>query len=302
MWSQRLAYSVIRQFAEDRRRVISEWRLLTSGRRIAHAERAPLPDAKKADNMLQALRRRGDVTRLKGTHGVYIVDVPYANLLDYSAEQVVQEANPSAVFGYMTAMVHHRLTDLLPKELNVIVFEEGNRPRRVPLGTTREDWIDLSLPAGKRPGKVGDTKVVWSLIKNEWDFGVTVGYSAGLPVYVTDVERTLLDALRKPGKCGGIGEVLQAWRRVKNCDVDRLVAYTDRFGLQNLKQRVGFLLETFNRPHPRLANWRGRAQFGGPVRLVARDPCSEPYSADWVLSLNVPPSVLTILEQGLEAD
>jgi hypothetical protein len=297
MWAKTLASRVLQGFAEDRRRVISDWRILISARRIAHAENAPLPDAKKAHAILKELMRREDVTPVKGVVGVYTVDVAYANLLDVSEEQIIQEANPWAVFGFLTAMVHHSLTDLLAKEVNVVDFKAGEHLHRVPLGTTPDDWVDLAFPVARRPKKVGATRVVWSDIQSRWDFGVMVGYSSGVPVYVTDVERTLLDALRMPDKCGGIAKVLQAWRGAENCDLDRLVGYTERFNIQNLKQRVGFVLEKLGRPHPRLAQWRNGLQRGGSVKLLASRPYSETYSTEWNLSLNVSPSVLAIIEQ-----
>ncbi len=78
-----------------------------------------------------------------------------------------------------------------------------------------------------------------------------VGYSSGVPVYVTDVERTLLDALRMPDKCGGIAKGAPGVAAgADDYDLDRLVAYTERFDIQNLKQRVGFVLEKLGRLHP----------------------------------------------------
>jgi predicted transcriptional regulator of viral defense system len=297
MWAKTIASRVLRDFGEDRRRVISQWRIMISARRIAHAENAPLPNAKKSHAILRELVERGDVAAVKGVDGVYTVEAAYANLLDVSEEQIIQEANPWAVFGFLTAMMHNSLTDLLAKEIHVIDFKGGEHERRVPLGTTPDDWVDLALPATRRPTKVGETQVVWTDVQSRWDFGVMVGYSSGLPVYVTDVERTLLDALRMPDKCGGIAKVLQAWKAADRCDLDRLVAYTDRFDIQNLKQRVGFVLEKLGRSHPRLANWRDRLQRGGSVKLLASGPYSETYSTEWNLSLNVPSSVVAIIEQ-----
>jgi predicted transcriptional regulator of viral defense system len=297
MWPKTFASKVLRSFAEDRRRVVSDWRILVLARRIARSENAPLPDEKKAHAILRELFQRGDVTSVKGAEGVYKVDVAYANLLDVSEEQIIQEANPWAVFGFATAMMHHGLTDLLPKEVYVIEFKGGEHLHRIPLGTTREDWVDMDFPITRRPKNLGDTRIVWSEIQSKWDFGVTVGYSSGLPVYVTDVERSLLDALKMPDKCGGIAKVLKAWRDAETCDLDRLVTYTERFGNQNLKQRVGYVLEKLGRHHPRLAQWRDRLQRGGSVKLLASDPYSETYSAEWSLSLNVSPSVLAIIEE-----
>ena len=278
--------------------MLSDWRVLTSARRIAYADNAPLPNEKKADEICQELLSRGDISPAAGSAGVYIVTAPYANLLDVSEEQIVQEANPWAVFGFLTAMAYHGLTDLIPRQIYAIQFQGGQHPSRVPLGTTPEDWAEIKFPAPKELRKLGDTEIAWTGIQGKWEFGVEVGYSAGLPIYVTDVERTLLDALRMPAKCGGISKVLRAWRSAQGMSVDRLVDYTDRFGIQNLRQRVGYLLDTLGRPHPALKRWQSGLQRGGSVRLVAGEPYAESYSAEWNLSLNVPASVLAIIEAG----
>lgn len=297
MWVKTIASLILRGFAEDRRRVISDWRLWIVARRLSRAANAPLPDEKKAHAILKELMQRGDISAKKGAEGVYVVEVAYANLLDVSEEQIIQEANPWAVFGFATAMVHHGLTDLLPRQVYVIEFKDGEHLRRVPLGTTPEDWVDANFPYARRPKKLEATEVIWSEIQSKWDFGVMVGYSSGLPVYVTDLERTLLDSLRSPDKCGGIAKVLQAWKGAEGCDLDRLVAYTERFEIQNLKQRVGYLLDKLGRSHPHFAQWRNSLQRGGSVKLLASEAYSENYSAEWNLSLNVSPSVLAIIEE-----
>lgn len=297
MWAKTFASRVLRDFAEDRRRVISDWRLLITARRLAYAENAPLPDSKKAHAILKELMQRGDIVAKKGAEGVYIIDVAYANLLDVSEEQIIEEANPWAVFGFATAMVYHGLSDFLPKAVYVIEFKDGGHLGRFPLGTTPEDWVDIEFPSPRRPKKLDETPILWSEVQSKWDFGVMVGYSSGLPVYVTDRERTLLDALRSPDKCGGIAKVLTAWKGADDCDLDRLVSYTERFEIQNLKQRVGYVLEKLGRTHANFAAWRGSLQRGGSVKLQASEPYSENYSAEWNLSLNVSPSVLAILEE-----
>src|SRR5712692_7007259 len=98
---------------------------------------------------------RGDVAPVKGVDGVYTVEVAHANLLDVSEEQIIQKAKPWGVFGFLTAMVHHSMTDLLAKEVNVIAFKDDEQLRRMPLGTTPDDWVDVSFPAARRPKKVG---------------------------------------------------------------------------------------------------------------------------------------------------
>jgi predicted transcriptional regulator of viral defense system len=292
-----LASRLLREFAEERRRILSDWRILITARRIAHAENAPLPDEKKALAIARELVRRGDLVPVEGAKDVYVVDIPYANLLNVSEELIVQEANPWAVFGFLTAMVQHGLTDNPPTEIFAIQFKDGEHLRRVPLGTMPDDWVGIRYPPSRQPRKFDNVAVHWTEMQGKWEFGITIGYSSGLPIYVTDVERTLLDALRMPEKCGGIAKVFKAWRDADNAHTDQIIKYTDQFDIQNLRQRVGFLLQTLGREHVALDRWRSRLQRGGSVKLVAGEPYAETYSAEWNLSLNVPSSVLAIIEQ-----
>lgn len=298
MWARTFASQVLKALAEDRRRVVSDWRIHILARRVARANNAPLPDEKKAIAIRKELVSRGDLAVIEGVSQVYIVDVAYANLLDVSGEQIVQEANPLSVFGYLTAMMHHGLTDLVSREVYAITGKRGERAERIPLGTMPDDWADgLDFPRAKQPKQVRDVHINWTQLAEEPGFGVMVGYSCGVPIYVTDIERTLFDALRVPDKSGGIAKVLEAWRSADAMNVPKLIDYTDKYDNAVHRQRVGFLLEKLGRSHPSLDEWRSRLQRGGSVKLVASSPYAETYSAEWNLSLNVPPSVLAIIEQ-----
>ena len=299
MGPKRFASSILRELAKTRRRVISDWRIHVIARQIARAENAPLPNEEKAQAIRKELVRRGEVESVEGVSGVYVVNVAYANLLAVSEEQIIQEANPWAVFGFLTAMAYHGITDLVPMEVFPIASEGAENADRLPLGTTPEDWSEQSsLLTAKRPMNVRGVRVIWTQLSSEPGFGVIVGYSFGIPIYVTDVERTLLDAIRMPEKSGGIEKVLQAWRSAENVDLNKLVSYADGYGHKVLRQRVGFLLEKLGKTHPLLAKWRHGLQRGGSVKLVARNPYAATFSAEWNLSLNVPESVLAVLEEN----
>ncbi len=160
-----------------------------------------------------------------------------------------------------------------------------------------EDWSEKSdLLVERRPDKVRDVAINWTQLSVDPGFGVMVGYSFGIPIYLTDIERTLLDALRMPDKSGGIAKVLQAWRSAESMDVGKLVAYTDGYNNKVLRQRVGYLLGKLGKTHSRLDQWRDELQRGGSVKLVASSPYAETFSPEWNLSLNVPPSVLAMIE------
>jgi hypothetical protein len=267
-----------------------------------------LPKEARAQTIREELWNRRDIVNVASVHGVYIVNTPYSNLLEVSNEQIIQEANPWAVFGFLTAMIYHGITDLDSKMLYPIAFKGGEKSSRIPPGTTPDDWTEENqLLSASRPINVRDGSVTWTQLSSEPDFGVIIGQSHGIPIYVTDLERTLVDSIRMPEKAGGIENVVRAWRNADGFDVDKLVAYTYKYGSEALRRRVGYVLETLGKTHPQVATWRnglkrpvslGRGlQRGGSVRLVTRNPFAEPYSAEWNLSLNVAPKVLAIMEE-----
>ena len=295
VWTETIASQLLYAFGRRRQRVVADWRILLVCRRLAEAENAPLPDRSKADAVIRFLVRRGDIAPVERAIGVYRIDVPFAATIPVSDEQVIQEANPWAVFSHLTALAHHGLTDVIPSQLQAINYEH-RVSNRLPLDTTPDEWVELEFPAGRLPKHVGDVKVEWTRMKGAYDFGHMISHVHGLPIYVTDIERTLLDAIRAPDKSGGIEKVLQAWREASALiRIDKLIEYTDLIASPVITQRVGYLLEKLGHSHARLEEWRGNLQRGGSLKLVARAPYSSTFSERWNLSLNVPGSVLALL-------
>ncbi len=219
----------------------------------------------------------------------------FAGVILVSDEQVVQETNPWAVFSHLTALGHHGLTGVIPRYIHATNYEHEVLDRW-PLGTRPEEWSELDLPPARQPKRVGDVDIQWARMKGAFDFGHAISFVHGLPIYVTDVERTLLDAIRAPDKVGGIRESLGVWREASPAfNVDRLIGYTARFESPVLRQRVGFLLERLGHSHPHLEEWRESLQRGGSLKLVASAPYAATFSERWNLSLNVPESILAIL-------
>ena len=90
------------------------------------------------------------------------------------------------------------------------------------------------------------------LVRQERLFGVSQAFEAGLPLRVTDHERTILDMMDRPDLCGGIAEVVEAvhvgWHE---CEPDRLLAYVKRHGGGTVPKRLGFLVEHLGLESPK---------------------------------------------------
>lgn len=79
--------------------------------------------------------------------------------------------------------------------------------------------------------------------KEKASFGVTEIERQGLPVRVTEVERTFVDALDRPDLCGGWEEVWRSLESIEYLKLDEVVKYATLLGKSTTAARVGFFLE-----------------------------------------------------------
>ena len=283
---------ILESLAKDRRAVAADWRIQIAYMRVALSGSFALPDVTKTNQLIKKLQAVGDVERISGISGVYRVTVPYASVLSSPDEAIIQEANPIAVFSHFTAAQYHNLTYEIPNEFHLTQY--GKSSVRLPLGTTPEDWIDVPEPRQRTPNSIHGEQIHWHKAKTEWDFGHTLGHVQGYPIYITDVERTLLDALRFPHRCGGATEVLRIWRRaIDNLNLDTLIDYVEQFKQTLLRQRVGFILERLGEPHPKFDEWAANSVRGSSAKLFANLEFSPDYSKRWNLSINAPDAILS---------
>ena len=290
-----IAYYVLAALAQERRTIVGDWRFRVVYLHVAFEHSFALPDLRRAKTLIAKLRFDGDIEDIPNVQGVYRVTAPYAATLAAPDEAVVQEANPLAVLSHFTAAAYHELTDVIPKP--IYATNHTDNGIRQPLGTNPEDWTGVQRPPRRVPKKVNATQVIWSETKREWDFGHMIGYVLGYPIYITDLERTLLDVIRFPDKCGGIREVLRIWRSaVDQLNLDRLVQYVDRFGQAILRQRAGFLLEQLGLKHTAFDRWAEKSVRGSSAKLVSNLEFSPHHCQRWNLSLNLPDSVLSELQ------
>jgi predicted transcriptional regulator of viral defense system len=284
--------------ATDSRRVVGAWRFEVLCRRRRFVEEFGVVTESNRVSLIRQMLRQGQLSPIEGVRGVYLIDVDFAKAVPYTDELIIQEALPLGVFSHLSAIAFHALTDVPPPRMYATVFRPPTR-QRLPLGTFAEDWVDEEIPAGSQPQHVRNVDVEWTATRSLWEFGITIGHSAGLPIYVTDVPRTLLDTLRAPEKCGGFISILRAWKQVTgSLDVDALMTYAERFESPLLRQRVGFILEELGVEHPRLNEWRTSLGRGGSMKLVADQPYSPTFSERWNLSINLPATLLDELRDS----
>jgi hypothetical protein len=287
--SKKKMSQVLHRFGEERRRVVSAWR-------IAAAVRRTSPDSSDAEvnNQIQRCIRAGELTAIDGLSGIYTIELPFADLLPVADHHVLQEANPFAVFSHGTAMVWNGLTDQPAGRLYVTDF--GRPLGRIPLGTKPEDWAEQPLPPRRFPDSVRSVDVIWTRASSKFEYGVTIDQSQNVPCWMTNIERTLIDCLRDPSKAGGFSVVAQAWRnQLDTLKLDDLLNYAARFNSPIMRQRTGFVLEAMGIRHKRLDEWAANAKRGGSMVLVPGSPFDGKFSSRWCLALNASESSLELL-------
>lgn len=231
---------------------------------------------------------RGELRDLPGLPGMFEVTVPYATTGPLDEREVLLEANPFAVLSHFSALTFHGLTEQQPRAL-VATAARSPVVGLLPVGTTAEDRDALPTWADIRPDSVLRRPVRWATVTAERLFGAEEYDTFGAPLRVTDLERTLVDAVQQPGLCGGIGNVLRAWvLGADRIDLDHVVAMTERYDIAVLRQRVGFVLDRLDRSHPVVERWRAGAARGGSSRLVAAEPFAATFDERWNLSINAP--------------
>lgn len=290
-----MASALLGGLAQEHRGVVSAWRALVQIRRATDAleevERrwSKFPQTESdLTPVLRQMERRGDLAKIPGTTRLYRITAPFAQQRPLSEEEILLELNPYATVSHLSALVFHGLTNQLPNSFTMLTANP--RPDGViPLDTESDDWVTLALPPARIPTKLLKHKVTWTKTSPYKFFGYETYRPQGFPIRVTTPERTLLDGLLEPVLCGGMLNILTAWRNARyTLSTDLVVQYAERFNVAVLLQRVGYILEALGLHHEALDYWQTMAKRGGSSKLVGADSYEPVFNARWNLSLNGP--------------
>lgn len=291
---QHILSQVIDALASERRRVAALWRLTAYAHRIL-GNQDLAQDPSKFNTWREAIANNRSFEPVKGGKHVFLVVAPFANYLTYTDEQILEEVNPWAVISHYSAMIHHGITYEVPNRITASLFNPIDY-ERPPLGILPEEWADVPKASNQTPLQLGNTKVQWARMSQKYNWGTEVAESNGVPIYVTDLERTLIDIIRQPAKSGGMQIALQAWSQARTqMDIDKIVRYTDRYSVKILQQRIGYILETMGFQHKKLEAWKNNLLRGGSVKFIAGNDYSGNYDTKWNISLNANFDIESIL-------
>lgn len=199
---------------------------------VAFAARVLEIDSRAAAKRLSRWAAQGWLKRVQ--RGVY-TPIP---LDARSAEQTLEDPwvliprlfEPGYVGGW-SAAEHWGLTEQLFREICVFTARPFRTKRRDIAGVT------FALQSTQEQAIFG-TRSVWR---------------ARVRVQVSDLHRTIVDLLARPGAGGGIRHVsacLKEYLDRSDADLPRVLEYADRLGVGAVYKRLGFLLERADRAAP----------------------------------------------------
>ena len=236
--------------------------------------------------VLARLVQNGEFQELEEFEGLYRTNAPFARAKAIEEEEVLMEMHPYAALSHFSALAFHGLTPQLPKELHASIPKDGGSGI-VPIGTSEADRSTFAIIRGREVNSIFGRAVHWHRLNEDRIFGSCEYTHHGFPLRVTTPERTLLDGLMYPDKCGGFATVLRAWAASRDLlDVNQVVRLTERFEVAVLRQRVGYLLEELNLTHAALESWVRTAKRGGAYKLNGGAEFTSTVDPRWLISIN----------------
>jgi len=117
-------------------------------------------------------------------------------------------------------------------------------------GMTTHPLFDvyITLSKRRRAQQIGNMTYHFLYIKPEHFWGSEFYWATKQDkVYVSNIERTLLDGLERPDLCGGIKEVARGiWVKQKEIDWEKMTQYAKHFHKKAAIKRLGFILDLLN--------------------------------------------------------
>jgi len=253
--------------------------LARQGDRVFTTERArelaPLVGLKESYlvEALYHLDRNGWIVRLR--RGLYALSSTTPGVSDAHEYEIAMSLVSPAAISHMTALHHHGLTEQIPRTIFVLTTTEATVPRVRKSGqdSRRDDY------------EVGGTTYKFVQVRPHLFFGAERIWVADARVWVTDLERTLLDGLSMPRHFGGVAEVLHGFDvAMERLDVERIADYACRMNTSTAK-RLGRVLESHGIDDPvvdRLAS----LPVKGWRKLDSSGPKKGRYNRRWMLIEN----------------
>ena len=221
-----------------------------------------------ARSLIRQLVDKGIATRLKP--GLFLI-VPFE--LGWETEYM---GNPLVVAREIVGGRNYYLSYATAMEIHDMVTQ----PQLVVYVTTLRQ---------RRPVTIMGIEFRFVQAKKKFFFGLSEHWATKQEkVTVSDLERTVIDGLRKPGYCGGLTEVAKGlWMRGEDMNVERLVSYAVRMRKAGVIGRLGYLLELYDLGSPELREILKHHLTETYLLLDPLLPAEGRFLRTWRLRLNV---------------
>ena len=166
--------------------------------------------------------------------GLYALSSTTPGIPDAHEYEIAMSLVHPAAISHWSALYHHGLTEQLPTTIFVLTTTEASVPR-----------VRSSGHGFSRDGyEVGDTYYRFIQVKPHRFFGTERVWISDARIWITDLERTLIDGLTMPRYFGGFAEILHSFDvGMERVDVERITDYASRMDTSTAK-RLGWILES----------------------------------------------------------
>ena len=150
--------------------------------------------------------------------------------------------------------------------------------------------VYVSSPKMMRSRTIQGTEFRFVRCKTEDLFGIAeMWVDKNEKVRISDLERTLLDGLKKPAYCGGFSEVAKGFSmKHQAIDPQKLIDYAVKLGVGAVNRRLGYLMELYNIGSH--IHWEFlQTTLTSTYQLLDPElPAEGRHIAKWRLRLNIP--------------
>lgn len=179
--------------------------------------KAVLGGAHKSADYITNLRQKGYLQKIR--RGVYAIKPPDTIGEEYRPDKylVASKLKEEYFLSYHTALELHGVAQSAYNEVWITVKK----------GTRNFSYQDID----------------YRFTTSEHYFGIGCKNYQGNTVTVSDREKTLLDCIRRTGRAGGLGELVQSINNYPAVAWDKLLDYLERIDEKKLYQKTGLILE-----------------------------------------------------------
>ncbi len=210
-----------------------------------HREVWNLPASTSTSKLIDYLLDKAELREITLSSEIYGSVTRYA-WKEPSSYAVFLSIKPNSYLSHASAIFWHGLTDLIPE----IVYVNSEQSPKPSAGRLSQESLSRAFSRRQRESKLSYTfdghVALYLSGKHTGNLGVINGTGDnGMVVPVTDVERTLIDAVVRPAYSGGLENLLQAFSQAReSVSVNRVRAYLKQLAhAYPYHQAIGFMME-----------------------------------------------------------